>query len=43
MCFVLVSDGGLKIKWVDNTHALGIFSSEAAGERVVLVSRVLSF
>ena len=26
------SDGGMKIKWVDNTHALGVFSSEAAGE-----------
>uniref|UniRef100_A0A3Q2WEA3 R3H and coiled-coil domain-containing protein 1-like n=1 Tax=Haplochromis burtoni TaxID=8153 RepID=A0A3Q2WEA3_HAPBU len=24
------SDGGMKIKWVDNTHALGIFSSESA-------------
>lgn len=28
MCF---SDGGMKIKWVDNTHALGVFSSESAG------------
>uniref|UniRef100_A0A3Q0SGE7 R3H domain and coiled-coil containing 1 n=1 Tax=Amphilophus citrinellus TaxID=61819 RepID=A0A3Q0SGE7_AMPCI len=26
------SDGGMKIKWVDNTHALGVFSSESAGE-----------
>lgn len=24
------SDGGMKIKWVDNTHALGVFSSESA-------------
>uniref|UniRef100_A0A672HET0 R3H domain and coiled-coil containing 1 n=1 Tax=Salarias fasciatus TaxID=181472 RepID=A0A672HET0_SALFA len=24
------SDGGMKIKWVDNTHALGVFSSECA-------------
>uniref|UniRef100_A0AAZ1X7S9 Uncharacterized protein n=1 Tax=Oreochromis aureus TaxID=47969 RepID=A0AAZ1X7S9_OREAU len=29
----LTIDGGMKIKWVDNTHALGIFSSESAGER----------
>lgn len=24
------SDGGMKIKWIDNTHALGVFSSESA-------------
>ncbi|XP_017278386.1 R3H and coiled-coil domain-containing protein 1 [Kryptolebias marmoratus] len=24
------SDGGMKIKWVDDTHALGVFSTEAA-------------
>lgn len=24
------SEGGMKIKWVDNTHALGVFSSESA-------------
>lgn len=28
--FTEYSEGGMKIKWVDNTHALGIFSSEAA-------------
>ncbi|XP_053723020.1 R3H and coiled-coil domain-containing protein 1 isoform X2 [Synchiropus splendidus] len=28
--FVDYSDGGMKIKWVDDTHALGVFSSEAA-------------
>lgn len=28
VCF---SDGGMKIKWVDNTTALGVFSSESAG------------
>lgn len=28
--FTEYSDGGMKIKWVDNTHALGVFSSEAA-------------
>uniref|UniRef100_A0A7N8WJY7 R3H domain and coiled-coil containing 1 n=1 Tax=Mastacembelus armatus TaxID=205130 RepID=A0A7N8WJY7_9TELE len=29
--FMEYSDGGMKIKWVDNTHALGVFSSESAG------------
>ncbi|XP_061584285.1 R3H and coiled-coil domain-containing protein 1 [Cololabis saira] len=28
--FADYSDGGIKIKWVDNTHALGVFSSEGA-------------
>lgn len=28
--FAEYSDGGLKIEWVDNTHALGVFSSETA-------------
>lgn len=28
--FTEYSDGGLKIEWVDNTHALGVFSSETA-------------
>ncbi|XP_044037257.1 R3H and coiled-coil domain-containing protein 1 [Siniperca chuatsi] len=28
--FTEYSDGGMKIKWVDNTHALGVFSSEPA-------------
>lgn len=28
--FTEYSDGGMKIKWVDNTHALGIFSSDSA-------------
>lgn len=27
------SDGGMKIKWVDDTHALGVFASESAGMR----------
>lgn len=31
--FVVYSEGGMKIKWVDNTHALGIFSSASAGIR----------
>lgn len=32
-CFwlFLYSEGGLKIMWVDNTHAMGVFSSESAG------------
>ena len=25
------SDGGMKITWVDDTHALAVFSSETAG------------
>ncbi|XP_008293002.1 R3H and coiled-coil domain-containing protein 1 isoform X2 [Stegastes partitus] len=28
--FVEYSEGGMKIQWVDNTHALGVFSSELA-------------
>lgn len=28
--FIENSDGGMKIKWIDNTHALGVFSSESA-------------
>ncbi|XP_069567770.1 R3H and coiled-coil domain-containing protein 1 [Brachyistius frenatus] len=28
--FIEYSNGGMKIKWVDNTHALGVFSSESA-------------
>ncbi|XP_045931919.1 R3H and coiled-coil domain-containing protein 1 [Micropterus dolomieu] len=28
--FTEYSDGGMKIKWIDNTHALGVFSSEPA-------------
>ncbi|KAM9757892.1 R3H and coiled-coil domain-containing protein 1 [Menidia menidia] len=28
--FAEYSDGGMKITWVDDTHALGVFSSEAA-------------
>lgn len=29
--FVFYSEGGMEIKWVDNTHALGIFSCASAG------------
>ncbi|KAM3873602.1 R3H and coiled-coil domain-containing protein 1-like [Diretmus argenteus] len=28
--FTDYSDGGMKIQWVDNTHALGVFSSESS-------------
>ncbi|XP_015249859.1 PREDICTED: R3H and coiled-coil domain-containing protein 1 [Cyprinodon variegatus] len=28
--FTQYSDGGMKIKWVDDTHALGVFSSQEA-------------
>uniref|UniRef100_A0A4W5NUS4 R3H domain and coiled-coil containing 1 n=1 Tax=Hucho hucho TaxID=62062 RepID=A0A4W5NUS4_9TELE len=28
--FADYSDGGMKIKWMDNTHALGVFSSQSA-------------
>ncbi|KAM9408952.1 R3H and coiled-coil domain-containing protein 1 isoform 1-T2 [Pholidichthys leucotaenia] len=28
--FTEYSEGGMKIKWIDNTHALGVFSSESA-------------
>ncbi|XP_073685369.1 uncharacterized protein r3hcc1 [Garra rufa] len=28
--FADYSEGGMKIKWVDNTHALGVFSSQSA-------------
>ncbi|XP_056157730.1 R3H and coiled-coil domain-containing protein 1 [Lampris incognitus] len=28
--FTECSDGGMKIQWVDNTHALGVFASESA-------------
>lgn len=39
--FTDYSDGGLKIKWVDNTHALGIFSSEAAALHALSVCHPL--
>lgn len=31
------SNGGMKIKWVDNTHALGVFSSESAAVQALSV------
>uniref|UniRef100_A0A8C2Q386 R3H domain and coiled-coil containing 1 n=1 Tax=Cyprinus carpio TaxID=7962 RepID=A0A8C2Q386_CYPCA len=30
LCASVSSDGGMKIKWVDNTHALGVFASQSA-------------
>uniref|UniRef100_A0A1A7X9X8 R3H domain and coiled-coil containing 1 n=2 Tax=Iconisemion striatum TaxID=60296 RepID=A0A1A7X9X8_9TELE len=39
--FVEYSDGGMKIKWVDNTHALGVFSSEAAALHALTISHPL--
>ncbi|KAM4741646.1 R3H and coiled-coil domain-containing protein 1 [Anableps anableps] len=35
--FAEYSDGGMKIKWVDNTHALGVFSSEAAAHHALSI------
>ncbi|CAN9512407.1 unnamed protein product [Ophioblennius macclurei] len=32
------SEGGMKIKWVDNTHALGVFSSESAALHALSIS-----
>ncbi|KAG1970673.1 R3H and coiled-coil domain-containing protein 1 isoform X2 [Pimephales promelas] len=45
--FADYSEGGMKIKWVDNTHALGIFSSQSAATQAlslkhpILKTRVL--
>uniref|UniRef100_A0A8C6WUT1 R3H domain-containing protein n=1 Tax=Neogobius melanostomus TaxID=47308 RepID=A0A8C6WUT1_9GOBI len=37
----LFSDGGMKIKWVDNTHALGIFSCQAAALQALSINHPL--
>ncbi|XP_047438260.1 R3H and coiled-coil domain-containing protein 1 [Mugil cephalus] len=39
--FAEYSDGGMKIKWVDNTHALGVFSSEAAALQALSICHPL--
>lgn len=39
--FTEYSEGGMKIKWVDNTHALGIFSCEAAALHALSISHPL--
>lgn len=39
--FTDYSDGGIKIKWVDNTHALGVFSSESAALQALSICHPL--
>ncbi|XP_054866660.1 R3H and coiled-coil domain-containing protein 1 isoform X2 [Amphiprion ocellaris] len=39
--FVEYSDGGMKIQWVDNTHALGVFPSESAALRALSICHPL--
>ncbi|XP_074523022.1 R3H and coiled-coil domain-containing protein 1 [Halichoeres trimaculatus] len=39
--FTEFSDGGMKIKWIDNTHALGVFSSESAAIHALSISHPL--
>ncbi|XP_072515444.1 R3H and coiled-coil domain-containing protein 1 [Salminus brasiliensis] len=35
--FANYSEGGMKIKWVDNTHALGVFSSASAATQALSI------
>ncbi|XP_034540743.1 R3H and coiled-coil domain-containing protein 1 isoform X2 [Notolabrus celidotus] len=39
--FTEFSDGGMKIKWIDDTHALGVFSSESAALQALSISHPL--
>lgn len=39
--FTEFSDGGMRIKWIDNTHALGVFSSESAAVHALSISHPL--
>ncbi|XP_060925943.1 R3H and coiled-coil domain-containing protein 1 [Limanda limanda] len=39
--FTEYSDGGMKITWVDNTHALGVFASESAALHALSISHPL--
>ncbi|XP_032405328.1 R3H and coiled-coil domain-containing protein 1 [Xiphophorus hellerii] len=39
--FTEYSDGGMKIKWVDNTHALGVFSCQAAAHHALSICHPL--
>ncbi|KAG5834779.1 hypothetical protein ANANG_G00265190 [Anguilla anguilla] len=39
--FAEFSEGGLKIKWVDNTHALGVFSGESAALQALCIQHPL--
>ncbi|XP_041089478.1 R3H and coiled-coil domain-containing protein 1-like [Polyodon spathula] len=39
--FADFSEGGLKIMWVDNTHAMGVFSSESAALQALTIQHPL--
>ncbi|XP_062410918.1 R3H and coiled-coil domain-containing protein 1 [Sardina pilchardus] len=39
--FTDYSGGGMKIKWVDNTHALGVFSNETAAAQALSIRHPL--
>uniref|UniRef100_A0A3B4D200 R3H domain and coiled-coil containing 1 n=1 Tax=Pygocentrus nattereri TaxID=42514 RepID=A0A3B4D200_PYGNA len=39
--FADYSEGGMKIKWVDNTHALGVFSSASAAMQALSIRHPL--
>ncbi|XP_042565337.1 R3H and coiled-coil domain-containing protein 1 [Clupea harengus] len=39
--FSAYSGGGMKIKWVDDTHALGVFSSETAAAEALSITHPL--
>ncbi|KAI4875236.1 hypothetical protein NFI96_010708 [Prochilodus magdalenae] len=39
--FAEYSEGGMKIKWVDNTHALGVFSSASAAMQALSIKHPL--
>ncbi|KAK1154200.1 hypothetical protein AOXY_G29005 [Acipenser oxyrinchus oxyrinchus] len=39
--FADFSEGGLKIMWVDNTHAMGVFSSESAATQALTIQHPL--
>lgn len=39
--FADFSEGGLKIMWVDNTHAMGVFSSESAASQALTIQHPL--
>ncbi|CAJ1051548.1 R3H and coiled-coil domain-containing protein 1 isoform X1 [Xyrichtys novacula] len=39
--FADYSEGGMKIKWIDNTHALGVFSCESAALHALSISHPL--
>lgn len=39
--FADYSEGGMKIKWVDNTHALGIFSNQLAATQALSIEHPL--